>query len=49
VTLSPGWNPVRQGIEELHVESDGTRHVQHQTVRTVEAVPADIRWFVERR
>ncbi|WP_295361932.1 hypothetical protein [Arenimonas sp.] len=48
VRLSPGWNHVRQAIESVHVDPDGSRHVQHQTIRTVEAMPADIRWFTDR-
>lgn len=49
ITLEPGWNRVRHGIESIYTDADGSRHLQHQTVRTVEAIPADIRWYPERR
>lgn len=48
VRLSPGWNLVRQAIEAVHEEPDGSRHVRLQSVRTVDAVPADMRWFSDR-
>jgi len=49
VSLAPGWNRVRQGIDKVYVDADGMRHVERQSVRSVDAVPADIRWFPERR
>lgn len=49
VRLVPGWNHLRQAIEGVHVEPDGSRHVRLQSIRTVDAVPADMRWFSDRR
>lgn len=49
VTLAQGWNRVRQGIESVYVDPDGSRHVRQQSVRSVDAVPAGIRWYPERR
>lgn len=48
VHLSPGWNLVRQAIEAIHEEPDGSRHVRLQSTRTVEAFPAEMRWFADR-
>lgn len=49
VALVPGWNHVRHAIDKLHVSPDGSRHVEHQRVTTTATVPADIRWYAERR
>jgi hypothetical protein len=48
VTLAPGWNRVRFSIDKLHVEPDGTRHIERQRVHTVAAAADDIRWHLER-
>ena len=47
VRLKPGWNLVRQAIEAVHEEPDGTRHVRVKSTRIVDAFPADMRWYSE--
>jgi hypothetical protein len=49
VTLAPGWNRIRQGIDKVYADTDGMRYVERQSVRSVDAMPVDIRWFPERR
>lgn len=45
VRLVPGWNLVRQGIDAVYQDPDGSRHVRLQSMRTVAAMPADMGWF----
>jgi hypothetical protein len=45
VRLVPGWNLVRQGIDAVYQDPDGSRHVRLQSMSTVAAMPADMRWF----
>ncbi len=48
VRLEPGFNLVRVDYVALNPSSDGTLSFLHQRIRSVQAVPDDMHWFLLR-